>query len=526
MPKIVNWITIALSCALQLSVFGQLAEAIPDTPKILRIGNAGEPTTLDPHKYFTNLEEHVLKDLFVGLTTMAADGSVVPGCALTWVQSLDGLQWTFVLRENLKWSDGSPLTAQDFEYSFRRLLDPETAAPLAYFLYSIKNARAVNAGQLAPEQLGVRALNPYALQIELEHPFPNLPERLLYPIAYPVSKTSIDRFGDAWVSSQNWISNGPFVLNEWRSQEYVELAKNSHFYAADEVTIGVARYYPMSDESASYNRYLTDDLDVIGSYPRNLYLRLLQDRPGEVFNAPLQSIMYLVINTEVEPFDNLEIRRALALAIDREILTSRVMNAGELPSYSISPPNVADYQPIENPHVLNVEEAQLILENAGYSQDEPLRVELRYIANNDSKSAFLAVAAMWNRIGVTTVLHHAEIGDHFSELQRGNFQVAQAGWFGENNIEHYIELLWSKTGPANYGKYGSVAFDEVFELARATANLDERNQLLNDAEHIGLRDVAVIPLYVVNTRNLVKEDVGGWVPNGRNLHPLRYMFWK
>lgn len=492
--------------------------------EIVDIGNAGEPGTLDPHLYFTNLEEHILKDLFMGLTTMDPRGAIIPGCAEDWHVSNDQLTWTFQLRKDLTWSDGEPLTAKDFVFGFQRLLNPETAAPLSFFLYSLKNAKEVNAGTLAVDQLGVAAPDELTLVVELTQPFPFLPERLLYPVAYPVPKHAIELYGKDWIKPQNWVSNGAFVLKEWRPHEFVELGKNSNFFDAENVHMNTVRYYPIVESVTGYNRYLADELDVVSNYPSGVHQTLLSDRAQEVRNSPLQSIMYLVFNTQVEPFDDVRVRKALALAIDRNLIVERILGLGEIASTTLSPPVVDHHIPVTYDHDRNLDMARQLLADAGLV-NPPLSIELRHISDDETKNVFVAISSMWRDIGVETSLNHSTLADHFNNLNQGNFEVAQAGWFGENNPEHYIELLSSKISSANYGNYKSDAFDNLLEAAQQEGDVEKRVKILNQAETIALREYPVIPLYVVITRNLVNPALQGWFRNGRNLHPARYFYW-
>ena len=523
LTRILN-ISSALTWTLCTSVL--LTQTSLGDDRILRIGNSHEPSSLDPHRYFTNLEEHILKDLFVGLTTMDAHGNVVPGVAERWTTSPDGLVWTFTLREGLKWSDGERLTSDDFVYAFRRLQDPNTAASLAFFLYAVKNARAINAGELETERLGVRAIDDSTLEIELEQPFPFFIERILYPIAYPVPKHVIEKHGDDWVDAENWVSNGPYQVNAWRIQEYLELTKNVHFYDSSNVSINTVRHYPIADATSALNRYLANEVDIIREYPRNAYAHLLRERPNEVHNSSLQSIMYIVFNLASEKVSDTRVREALGLAINRNLLTNAVLAMGEQASSTMSPPILDDHRQPANWGVYRPEAAKKLLSKAGYDAENPLTLTLRYVSSDDNKRVFVAIASMWREVGVDVTLHHSELGTHFGELRVGKFESAQAGWFGENNPEHYIELMWSKIGASNYGGYKSVEFDKTLEQAKHTSDLNERIDLLYQAESIALRDYPVIPLYVVSTRNLVSPAISGWHENGRNLHPVRFIRWQ
>ncbi len=502
-----------------------VAPLAADASSTLRIGSPGDPQTLDPHRYTLNVEEHILKDMFLGLTTMDANGAIVPGSAESWEVSSDGLVWKFHLRDN-SWSDGIPVTAEDFVYSFQRLLNPETAAPLAYFLYGIENAREINGGTLDPSRLGVTALNAKTLEIRLERPFPYFAERLFYPTGYPVPRHVIEKHGKDWIKPQNWVSNGAFSLKDWRPSQAVILQSNRHFYDRDNAKIQNVEYVPVSDALAGYHRYLADELDVIGDFPAGEISSLRKSHPEHLQLSPLLSTMYLVFNVSVAPFEDVRVRRALAMAIDREKLTQRVLRSDEIANASMVPTMVPDYQSLVELRSPNTTLAKSLLEQAGFTEEEPLKITLRYITGSENKQIHVAIAAMWQEIGVRTSLHHTELKVHFSDLHGGDFEVAQAGWFGENNPEHYVELLWSQIGSINYGRYSSPEFDELIEQAKDTVDRDVRAELLGRAESVALKEFPVVPLYSVTIRSLVNPRVGGWYTNPRNSHGVRYMTLK
>ena len=277
--------------------------------RVLKLGNAGEPQTLDPQRYNLRLEETVLTDLFLGLTAMNAEGRIVPGAAQSWTVSDDGLVWTFVLRPDGRWSDGRPVTAADFVYSYRRLLDPATAASLAYFMYPLRNARAVNAGELPVERLGASAADDRTLILELDQPYPHLPERLLYPTGFPVPKHVIERVGDDWVRAEHWVSNGAYVLDEWRPQAYVALRANRHFF--EPLAIERVSYYPLANEQNAYNRYRAGEVSAIGGFPGNELDHVRRTMSEHLRVSPLLSMIYLVFNTQRPPFDDARVAAGL-----------------------------------------------------------------------------------------------------------------------------------------------------------------------------------------------------------------------
>lgn len=490
--------------------------------RVLRIGSPGDPQTLDPHRYTLNLEEHILKDMFLGLTAMDAKGSIVPGSAKSWQTSSDGLTWTFHLRENY-WSDGTPVRAEDFVFSLRRLLAPETAAPLAFFLYVLENARDVNSGVKQPSELGVSAPDDATLVMQLEKPFPYLPERLFYPTGFPLPAHVVKEYGRDWVKPENWVSNGAYQLADWKPQQAVALTKNPHFFDHEHVAIDRVEYVPVADSLASFHRYLADELDIIGDFPAGELESLRKSHAEHVHLSPLLSTMYLVFNVSTSQFTDARVREALALAIDRQKLTQHILRSGEIPNASIVPPIVEGYSSLIETEGANLEQSRALLKEAGFGKENPLKLTLRYVTGAENKRVYVAIAAMWQELGVDVTLHHAELKVHFSDLGAGEFEVAQAGWFGEGNPEHYIELLWSKIGGINYGRYESADFDRLLEEAKNTVDSIERASILQQAEALALRDFPVVPLYSVTIRSLVNPRISGWYPNPRNSHAVRYM---
>lgn len=524
-----NPLYILLSRVLLILVGCWLLNNAANSTESLRLGNPGEPETLDPHRYNLRLEETILTDLFLGLTTFDAHGQIVPGAATAWTTSDDGLIWTFNLRRGLKWSDGEPLTAADFVYAFRRLLAPETAASLAYFMYPLRNAEAVNSGELPAGELGVRAVDEHTLVISLEAPYPHLAERLLYPTGYPVPAHVIKEVGDAWVKPKNWVSNGAYRLEDWQPQSHVTLVRNKHFF--DPATIERVIYHPLANEQSSYNRYRAKEVHAISNFPSGELDRIRKNLASHLRLSPLLSIVYLVFNTTAPPFDDVRVREALALVIEPEILTEKVQRSGNIANGSFVPANVVDYDPAVMPHLhldenARREKAITLLREAGYGTDNPLRVTMRYVSGMEAKKTQLAIASFWKNIGVETQLHHAELKVHFADLRQGDFQVAQAGWFGENNAEHYLGLLVSDTGNINYGRYANPAYDALMAAARQQADVNSRNQLLRKAEALGIAEYPVVPLYSVTIRRLVDPAITGWYENSRDVHPVRFLGWR
>jgi oligopeptide transport system substrate-binding protein len=377
-----------------------------------------------------------------------------------------------------------------------------------------------------PQALGVSAPDATTLVLELEQPYPHLLERLLYPTAFPLPQHALEANGDDWIKAENWVSNGAYQLAEWRPQAYIRLAANPYFPSPP--AVAEVTYYPLANEQAAYNRYRAGEIDAIASFPAG-ELEYAREQLGDALRTSTQlSIMYLVFNTRKPPFADVRVREALALVVDPQILTDKVQRSGNSPSRSFVPALVSDYDAVPAPHYsLSASErqqrARQLLEEAGYGPDNPLQITLRYISGAEAKRTALAIAAFWKPLGVDVRLHHAELKVHFADLRQGDFQVAQAGWIGENNAEHYLSLLISDTGDVNYGGFSDARFDQLMAAAQASADIDQRNALLNDAETRAAELYPVVPLYSIGVRRLVNPALQGWYENPRDIHPARFL---
>ncbi|MFP4003149.1 MAG: peptide ABC transporter substrate-binding protein, partial [Alphaproteobacteria bacterium] len=340
---------------------------------VLHRGNSAEPSTLDPHRASGTWENNIIGDLFMGLMTENPEGQPIAGTAESWETSEDGLVWTFKLREHT-WSDGVPVTAEDFAFAYRRILAPETAARYASILYPIKNARAVNAGEMEPEALGVRAVDDRTFEITLEYPAPFLPQMLTHYTTYPVPKHAVEKYGDSWVQPENVITNGAYVLAEWRPNDFIRTVKNPAFFDADNVKIDEVYFYPTDDRAAAVRRYRAGELDMNDDFPIGQYQDLKERFGDEIKGSVFLETDYLTINLTNEKFKGKPgVRRALGLAIDRNILVNKVRRLEETPAFAFVPPPMANY--VDGVAVdykggdmeARREEARRLLAEAGYT---------------------------------------------------------------------------------------------------------------------------------------------------------------
>jgi oligopeptide transport system substrate-binding protein len=497
----------------------------------LRIANSGEPDTLDPHHVEGVWENRIIGDVFLGLTTEAADASVIPGAAESWQVSDDGTVYTFELRDHT-WADGTPVTADDFVFALRRILDPAEAAEYASLLYTIKNAKLLNEGALeGMDQLGVRALDSKKLEITLESPTPYFIEQLTHYTAFPLPKHKVDELGDDWIKPGNIVGNGPYTVIEWLPNTHVKLEKNAAFYDADNVSIDTVYFYPAEERNAATKRFRAGEIDVQYDFASEQIDWLKENLPDETRISPWLGIYYYAFNTRKAPFDSPTLRQALAMAIHREAITDKVLRTGELPAYSFVPPGVGNYgEPAyvswkDAAYQERVAQAKDLLADAGFGPDHPLKVQLRYNTSENHKKIAIAVAAMWKQqLGVETELFNAEVKVHYSDIQEGNFEVARAGWIADyNDAQNFLYLMDSATGVLNYAGYASEEFDRFMAEAAATADLAARADLLRQAEAVSMADMPNIPIYYYVSKDLVATYVEGWVDNVKDIHRTRWL---
>jgi oligopeptide transport system substrate-binding protein len=523
----------ALGVSLALALSGGLAGGAL-AQDVLRVGNMGEPATLDPHHVAGVWENRIIGDLFLGLTTEGPDGSVVPGAAESWTVSDDGTVYTFKLRDHT-WSDGTPVTADDFVFALRRILMPETAAKYASLLYPIKNAEELNSAKMeGMENLGVRAVDDKTLEVTLKAPTPYFIEQLTHYTAFPVPKHLVEKYGDDWIKKENIASNGAYVLEEWVPNTHVRLTKNKDFYDAGNVAIEKVEFYPTEDRGAVQKRFRAGEIDIAKDFASEQFDFLKKELPDETQVAPYLGIYYYPINSNKPPFNDVRVRQALSMAIDREAITDKVLKTGEVPAYSFVPPGTGNYGDpayvswMDTPYAERVEKAKALLAEAGYGPDNPLKFTLSYNTSENHKRIAIAVTSMWKQnLGVEAELFNQEVTPHYDNLEQNNFDVARAGWIADyNDAQNFLYLLETRTGRQNYGRWSNAEFDKLMEQAATTTDMDKRAALLRQAEEIAMEEQPIIPIYYYVSKNLVSTKVVGWEANVKDVQRTRYLSLK
>jgi oligopeptide transport system substrate-binding protein len=505
-----------------------------DAKMVFHRGNASEPDTLDPHLASGTWENNIISDMFLGLTTFDVEAHPIPGIAESWSSSADGLTWTFKFRKGLVWSDGEPIKASDAVFGLRRILDPKTAAKYASILYVIKNAEAVNSGKMPVDQLGVRAVDALTLEIQLAQPAPFLPGLLTHYTGYPLPEHAIKKHGKEWTKPGNMVTSGPYMLETWSPHDQIKLVKNPKFYDAANVAIDEIYYYPIEDERMALTRFRAGEIDgnfTNRGFPVDQIGWLKTNMPGQGRISTYLANEYIVVNHRRKPFNDPRIRRALALAIDRDIYADKVYRDGRIPAYNFVPPGIDNYvaSPPEMDFVaVPIEqrkaEAKRLLAEAGYGPDNPLRFDYKHMTGFDPRRAAAALTAMWREIGVVAKPLPNEPKVHYNTIQEFDFDVAYAAWVGDyNDPQTFLYLMETSAGAFNYAGYSSPVYDGLMEKAKQVLDLKERANLMSQAEAQAMKDFATIPLTFPTSKVLVGPQVKGYKDNIVNIHVSRWL---
>ncbi len=499
--------------------------------QVIHVGNSAEPQTLDPHRAEGVPSSNIMRDLYEGLTSEAPNGDIIPGVASSWTISEDGLTYTFTLRPDAAWSNGDPVTAHDFVYGLRRSVDPATLSNYTFILAPILNAREVSRAEMPPDQIGVRALDDTTLEIVLSGPTPYFLGLLNHASSYPVHRGSIEAHGTQHTQPGKLVSNGAYTLDEWLVQSHIKLVRNPHYWDNANTTLEEVWYYPIEDQSAELKRYRADELDYTYELPYKQLKWIRENLADELVIAPYLGSYYYGLNLTQPPFkDNLPLRRALALAIDREILTERVTGAGEIPAYGWVPP-VNNYQGqkmlgADWDQAARNEAARRYYAEAGYSDENPLELQILYNTHDNHRSIAVAISAMWKQVlGVETSLVNQEWKVFLdTRVRKVETQAFRAGWIGDYNDAHAFSVLMHSESGRNDSGYGNAAYDELLAQAAQEADQQVRAELLQQAEAILLEDLPIIPIYFYVTKRVVKPWVGGFEPNIMDHHYHKDIF--
>jgi len=513
----------------QIVVGGNSGNELSDV-QVFKKNNGAEPGTLDPHRAEGVPASNVLRDLYEGLVSETPGGEYIPGAAESWTISENLKTYTFTIRKNARWSNGDEVVAEDFVFSLRRSVDPQTLSNYSSMLYPIRNARDVVLGKAPPSDLGVYGLDDKTLVIELEEPTPYFLSLLTHSTTYPVHPKSIEKHGAQFTKPGNLVSNGAFVLAGWRVQDYIQLDRSPTYWDDKNTTLESVFYYPLDNPDSSLRRYRADELDFTDTVPAEQLPWIRACLEQDVFFSPYFGSYYYGFNTTKAPFkDNQQLRQALSMAIDRSVITDIILGAGQIPAFGFVPP-VKTYQGeklgwAKWTQQKRDSEALRLYKEAGYSDDNPLEVEVVYNTSENHKRVALAIAAMWKKVlGVKTTLRNQE-WKVFLETRRlkEDTEIFRGGWIGDYDDPYTFSELLHSENEMNHSGFNNKQYDDYLKLASSKKAGEERLNDLRKAEQLMLEEMPIIPLYFYVSTHLMKPWVFGLEGNVMDHHYSKYV---
>jgi oligopeptide transport system substrate-binding protein len=506
---------------------------LDDKARTLHIRNTGEIETLDPQLASGVAENRIISELLMGLMTEDARGNPIPGMAQQWTTSNDGLVWTFTLRD-ATWSDGVPVTAHDFVYAWQRILTAQSESEYVSILYFLKNAKDINEKRIKDVgQLGVKAYDDKTLIVTLEHPTPYLLGLLTHYSVFPIPKHVVEKRGADWVKPEHYVGNGSFKLVEWKPNEVMHVVRNERFWDNANVCLTQIYYHPVVDESVAEEGTRTGKFDINTNFIGSQLTAVTERLPGYARVHGYTSIGFAAFNTRRVPFDDVRVREALSISVDRTRVTREILKSGQQPAYSLVPPGVANYEtgvaqrPImRQPIAVRQARSKALLEASGYGPAKPLKVTFTYRDVDDNAEMARAFSEDWAKIApwVEVQTRGQPVSTTYANLDASNFDFTETGWTADfNDAKNFHFLFETSNKGLNYGKYSSPQFDALMAAADNEKDLNKRKILMQDAERILLTDHALMPLWFETNRNLVNPRVTGWVDNAVDIHRARYL---
>ena len=499
-----------------------------------RYALSDDPETFDTAKMSGAPEGRVAFNIFEGLlmpaqTTEGASTSkdlVRPGVAEEWETNDEGTTYTFHLRDDAQWSNGEPVTAEDFLYAWKRALTPGFPADYAGLFGVIKNAEKYNTGKISDfGKVGVEAKDEQTLVINLENPTPYFPELLAFYTFFPQPKDVIKEHGEKWTRPKHIVSNGPYVLENYKPQQEIVLTKNDKYWDADNVSIPKAQLRIIKDKNAVVNAFKTGELHWTGTtLPVSQITSLLMN---EDYNSePMLGVYYYRINVSKEdsPLADPKVRRALALSINRKSIVENALNDLYEVSDAFVPANMAAYESTTTTDY-DVKKARQLLEEAGYPKGEGFpTTTVLYNTDKNHKLVAASIQSMWQKnLGIEIELQNKEWKTYLEDIDNLNYQIARAGWIGDYNDPMTFLDMWVTGNGNNDTGWSNEKYDGLIAKARETTNPQKRKELLQEAESLLLTKGPVIPIYDLSNNMLLSDKVEGFEPHNRNIHLLKDM---
>ncbi|MDE4082065.1 MULTISPECIES: ABC transporter substrate-binding protein [Enterobacter cloacae complex] len=495
--------------------------------------NGSEPASLDPHKVESDVEFNIISDLFDGLVSVSPAGEIQPRLAEKW-ENKDNTVWTFHLRPGITWSDGSAITAEDIVWSWQRLVDPKTASPYASYPGSMRivNGADIAEGKKAPALLGVKAINDSTLEVTLTQPNAAFLAMLAHPSLVPIDKVLVGRFDDKWTKPEHIVSSGAYKLSTWVVNERIVAERNPRYWDNAHTVINRVTYLPVSSEAADVNRYKAGEIDIVYTVPVNQFARLKKTLGSQLDVSPQLATYYYEFNTSRAPFNDARVRKALNMALDKDIIADKVMGQGQRPAWLISQPDIGGVK-LQNPDYASwprdkrIAEAKKLLEEAGYSASHPLSFNLLYNTSETHQRIAIAASSMWKKnLGVEAKLQNQEWKTMLDTMHTHNFDAVRYAWIADyDDASTFLNNF--RTGDSqNTTQYSNPEYDQALANAAKSKTPQERGKFYQQAEDLLGRDVPAIPVYHYVRTHLVKPWVGGFTPDKLGYYYTKDMYIK
>lgn len=492
---------------------------------ILIFNNGAEPETLDPALMTGNIEFTIAQQIFEGLTNYGKEDvtAMEPGVASSWDLSNDQLTYTFHLRDDAKWSNGDPVTASDFVYSWERVLKPETASEYAYQLFYIKGAEDYNAGKTTDfTQVGVKAVDDRTLEVTLNNPTPYFLQLTAFQTLFPVQKATVDKFADKWTLPENIVTNGAFLLKTWSPNDKIIMEKNPSYWDVANVKLNKAVAYPVDDNNTALSMYEAGEVDWIRTIPLEA-VDQWKGNPEYYNNAELSTYFYR-FNVTKPPFDKVEVRKAFDMAIDKQAIVENVTRMGQQPAKAYVPPGMPGYTSIDDqglPYDPAAAKAELAKAYPDLSQFPA--TTLLYNTSESHKAIAEAIQAMWKQnLGVNVELLNQEWKVYLKSQSTLDYQVSRSGWIGDYIDPNTFLDMFVTDGGNNQTGWSNKQYDDLIAKAAQTTDKAERMKLFQQAEKILVLDeMPIAPIYYYTNNNLVKPYVKGMTWNLQDIHLLK-----
>ncbi|MEM7195198.1 MAG: peptide ABC transporter substrate-binding protein [Pseudomonadota bacterium] len=509
---------------------------IESAPKsqILHLGNGTEPQDLDPHVVTGVTENNIITALLEGLVsenpiTLAPE----PGIAQSWSVDDSGIRYSFKLRDSARWSNGDPVTAHDFVWSWQRMLSPGLAGEYAYQLFTVKNAEAFNRGDIDNfDEVGVKALDTQTLEVVLENPTPYFLSLLAHYSTFAVHPDTImafgkmDQRGSLWTRAGNFVGNGPFVLKAWRLNYVVEVERNPYYWDADRVRLNGIRFYPIDNANTEERMFRTDVLHATSTTPSDKIEVYQDQQPDRIFISPYLGTYFYRFNVTRPPLDDYRVRRALSMTVDREAIVNSVTKGGQLPAFSFTPPNTQGYFPPDPLIQFDPVGARSLLAEAGFPEGQGFpKLTLLYNTSDGHRRIAVAIQQMWKEhLNIEIELENQDWKVYLSRTRDLDYDISRAGWIGDYpDPNTFLDMMLGGGGNNRTG-WENPDYDALIRQAATTTDNATRFELFETAESILDAESPLLPIYTYTRVALKHPSLRGWYPNVLDRHPYKYVY--